>query len=123
MWVCMTRYQGKGCLYCYHTRTHTQTSHFPKQSGIEWSEATESRAERNRRTVYFPLFLLSSTGHHLNMQQEKSVDPTKMGVGRAIAVLTSGGDAQGEKVYLFFMLVYTALYFIHCLWPLYCLLN
>ncbi|XP_053723444.1 phosphofructokinase, muscle b isoform X1 [Synchiropus splendidus] len=29
------------------------------------------------------------------MAQKASVDPTKMGVGRAIAVLTSGGDAQG----------------------------
>lgn len=25
------------------------------------------------------------------------VDPTKIGVGRAIAVLTSGGDAQGKQ--------------------------
>ncbi len=32
------------------------------------------------------------------MQRSISVDPTKMGVGRAIAVLTSGGDAQGEEV-------------------------
>lgn len=30
------------------------------------------------------------------MAQAAQVDPTKMGVGRAIAVLTSGGDAQGE---------------------------
>lgn len=30
------------------------------------------------------------------MAQPKPTDPTKMGVGRAIAVLTSGGDAQGE---------------------------
>ncbi|XP_028261698.1 phosphofructokinase, muscle b isoform X1 [Parambassis ranga] len=29
------------------------------------------------------------------MAQKAPVDPTKMGVGRAIAVLTSGGDAQG----------------------------
>ncbi|KAM9813817.1 LOW QUALITY PROTEIN: phosphofructokinase, muscle b [Neosynchiropus ocellatus] len=29
------------------------------------------------------------------MAQKAAVDPTKMGVGRAIAVLTSGGDAQG----------------------------
>ncbi|XP_056131296.1 phosphofructokinase, muscle b [Lampris incognitus] len=29
------------------------------------------------------------------MAQHTHVDPTKMGVGRAIAVLTSGGDAQG----------------------------
>uniref|UniRef100_A0A672ND78 ATP-dependent 6-phosphofructokinase, muscle type-like n=1 Tax=Sinocyclocheilus grahami TaxID=75366 RepID=A0A672ND78_SINGR len=29
------------------------------------------------------------------MQRSASVDPTKMGVGKAIAVLTSGGDAQG----------------------------
>ncbi|XP_053171677.1 phosphofructokinase, muscle b [Scomber japonicus] len=29
------------------------------------------------------------------MAQHATVDPTKMGVGRAIAVLTSGGDAQG----------------------------
>ncbi|XP_075880757.1 phosphofructokinase, muscle b [Nelusetta ayraudi] len=29
------------------------------------------------------------------MAQPKPTDPTKMGVGRAIAVLTSGGDAQG----------------------------
>uniref|UniRef100_A0A672NBW5 6-phosphofructokinase n=1 Tax=Sinocyclocheilus grahami TaxID=75366 RepID=A0A672NBW5_SINGR len=34
-------------------------------------------------------------GCHLNMQRSASVDPTKMGVGKAIAVLTSGGDAQG----------------------------
>lgn len=32
------------------------------------------------------------------MQRSISVDPTKMGVGKAIAVLTSGGDAQGEEV-------------------------
>lgn len=30
------------------------------------------------------------------MAQPVPVDPTMMGVGRAIAVLTSGGDAQGE---------------------------
>lgn len=30
------------------------------------------------------------------MAQPTTTDPTKMGVGRAIAVLTSGGDAQGE---------------------------
>lgn len=32
------------------------------------------------------------------MQRSAPVDPTKMGIGRAIAVLTSGGDAQGEEV-------------------------
>lgn len=32
------------------------------------------------------------------MQRSISVEPTKMGAGRAIAVLTSGGDAQGEEV-------------------------
>lgn len=32
------------------------------------------------------------------MAQPSPTDPTKMGVGRAIAVLTSGGDAQGEYV-------------------------
>lgn len=30
------------------------------------------------------------------MAHKVPMDPTKMGVGRAIAVLTSGGDAQGE---------------------------
>jgi len=29
--------------------------------------------------------------------QPSSVDPTKMGLGRSIAVLTSGGDAQGKR--------------------------
>uniref|UniRef100_A0A8C1JG23 ATP-dependent 6-phosphofructokinase n=2 Tax=Cyprinus carpio TaxID=7962 RepID=A0A8C1JG23_CYPCA len=33
--------------------------------------------------------------HLINMQRSTPVDPTKMGAGRAIAVLTSGGDAQG----------------------------
>ncbi|KAK2889350.1 hypothetical protein Q8A67_014725 [Cirrhinus molitorella] len=33
--------------------------------------------------------------HLINMQRSAPVDPTKMGVGKAIAVLTSGGDAQG----------------------------
>lgn len=30
------------------------------------------------------------------MAQSIPTDPTKMGEGRAIAVLTSGGDAQGK---------------------------
>lgn len=30
------------------------------------------------------------------MAQTAHIDPTKMGQGRAIAVLTSGGDAQGK---------------------------
>ncbi|XP_029948058.1 phosphofructokinase, muscle b [Salarias fasciatus] len=43
---------------------------------------------------------LASAGHAANfssrtMAQPHPTDPTKMGVGRAIAVLTSGGDAQG----------------------------
>ncbi|KAI2663700.1 ATP-dependent 6-phosphofructokinase, muscle type [Labeo rohita] len=33
--------------------------------------------------------------HLINMQRSAPVDPTKMGIGKAIAVLTSGGDAQG----------------------------
>lgn len=35
---------------------------------------------------------------HLTMSDVNTaaMDPTKMGVGRAIAVLTSGGDAQGK---------------------------
>ncbi|TRY54956.1 hypothetical protein DNTS_020719 [Danionella cerebrum] len=43
--------------------------------------------------------IFSSSKHNSysvnNMQHSAPVDPTKMGVGRAIAVLTSGGDAQG----------------------------
>lgn len=35
------------------------------------------------------------------MQRSAPVDPTKMGIGKAIAVLTSGGDAQGEEVCIF----------------------
>ena len=34
-----------------------------------------------------------------NMSQDAhpATDPTKMGIGRSIAVLTSGGDAQGKQ--------------------------
>lgn len=32
----------------------------------------------------------------MSANQPAGTDPTKMGVGRSIAVLTSGGDAQGE---------------------------
>lgn len=32
----------------------------------------------------------------MSANQPASTDPTKMGMGRSIAVLTSGGDAQGE---------------------------
>lgn len=47
----------------------------------------------------FPLILslLPTVGFSsATMAQPAPTDPTKMGVGRAIAVLTSGGDAQGE---------------------------
>ncbi len=33
------------------------------------------------------------------------VEPTKMGIGRAIAVLTSGGDAQGKQKVVICLLV------------------
>lgn len=39
---------------------------------------------------------LSDSPSSRTMAQQTPVDPTKMGEGRAIAVLTSGGDAQGE---------------------------
>lgn len=43
------------------------------------------------------LSLFSTVGFSsTTMAQPVPTDPTKMGVGRAIAVLTSGGDAQGE---------------------------
>lgn len=38
----------------------------------------------------------SASFNSLTMAQLVPTDPTKMGEGRAIAVLTSGGDAQGE---------------------------
>uniref|UniRef100_A0A672JMP5 ATP-dependent 6-phosphofructokinase n=1 Tax=Salarias fasciatus TaxID=181472 RepID=A0A672JMP5_SALFA len=41
------------------------------------------------------LFFLLANFSSRTMAQPHPTDPTKMGVGRAIAVLTSGGDAQG----------------------------
>lgn len=44
--------------------------------------------------------LSSPVGPHFstNMSSDQpAMDPTKMGVGRSIAVLTSGGDAQGKQ--------------------------
>lgn len=34
---------------------------------------------------------------NMSKDLKPNVDPTKMGVGRSIAVLTSGGDAQGKQ--------------------------
>lgn len=54
---------------------------------------------RNRAAAAFWTFFLPSslsTPPNMSTNQPASTDPTKMGVGRSIAVLTSGGDAQGE---------------------------
>ena len=40
---------------------------------------------------------LSASFSSRTMAQQAPIDPKKMGVGRAIAVLTSGGDAQGKR--------------------------
>ena len=40
---------------------------------------------------------LSSSSSSRTMAHAATTDPSKMGEGRAIAVLTSGGDAQGKK--------------------------
>lgn len=45
------------------------------------------------RTFFLRCIPLVAT---MSTNQPSSTDPTKMGVGRSIAVLTSGGDAQGE---------------------------
>lgn len=42
------------------------------------------------------VFLPSAGFSSRTMAQQAPTDPTKMGEGRAIAVLTSGGDAQGK---------------------------
>lgn len=62
------------------------------QSGRKWSDS-ERKVDK-----FTSKFILSSSGHLVKMQRSALVDPSKMGVGRAIAVLTSGGDAQGEEV-------------------------
>lgn len=110
-----------GCVLCMtlYTRVkdvYTATTHrpltFPNSQGKSWSDKRLQRPGQ-KETERQSLFLLSCTGHLVNMQQAKSVDPTKMGVGRAIAVLTSGGDAQGEEVCIYFYVI-TVLYSTHC---------
>lgn len=51
--------------------------------------------------LFFPPLIKATCqpGPSGNMSKDlqPTVDPTKMGLGRSIAVLTSGGDAQGKQ--------------------------
>lgn len=46
--------------------------------------------------VHHPVPLVCPEHLTMSSVNTAAMDPTKMGVGRAIAVLTSGGDAQGK---------------------------
>ena len=48
-------------------------------------------------SFYIDQALFGSPGQMSKTLQSGTMDPTKMGVGRSIAVLTSGGDAQGKR--------------------------
>lgn len=51
--------------------------------------------------LFFPPLIkatcLPGPSGNMSKDLQPTVDPTKMGVGRSIAVLTSGGDAQGKQ--------------------------
>lgn len=83
----------------------------PSPSRVALLRSRESR-RKSRCTLFFPaaqclsayLPLAGNMAHHTS-------DPTKMGVGRSIAVLTSGGDAQGKRRTTSF---YGSLWFYNC---------
>lgn len=54
-------------------------------------------------------FCPGSSGN-MSKDLHQTMDPTKMGIGRSIAVLTSGGDAQGKQRMRFYYLTTTALF-------------
>lgn len=63
------------------------------------SPEEQGAVEQQLRSRPSPSFSAHSPRLHpanMSANQPASMDPTKMGVGRSIAVLTSGGDAQGE---------------------------
>lgn len=52
--------------------------------------------QQGGRDLYTEGLFPSASFSSRTMAQTAPTDPTKMGEGRAIAVLTSGGDAQGK---------------------------
>lgn len=66
------------------------TSVPPEEQRVEEEAQLHSVLSHIRRAFLLP----APAG---NMAHNTS-DPTKMGVGRSIAVLTSGGDAQGKRM-------------------------
>lgn len=47
--------------------------------------------------LFFSLCAHLSSPGNMSQNLHPTMDPTKMGLGRSIAVLTSGGDAQGKQ--------------------------
>lgn len=71
-----------------------------KACGNTLSSFGEYRVEEEQPHSSFSFSFPSCSVHLRSVIMSKApptTDPTKMGIGRAIAVLTSGGDAQGRN--------------------------
>ncbi|MCJ8729106.1 hypothetical protein PDJAM_G00102360 [Pangasius djambal] len=105
---------GAGGLYSV---PHVQIHYCPTRA-----QTAHRRRDRARHVplvfhFYLSVLSLSAPGRFFTMQPAH-VDPTKMGVGKAIAVLTSGGDAQGMNAAVRAVVrvgIYTGarVYFVH----------
>ncbi|XP_029973656.1 uncharacterized protein LOC115407449 [Salarias fasciatus] len=70
----------------------------PLASAFLFEESTQTVEEQYSVLSNLPLVettCRSASSGNMSKAPQPTMDPTKMGIGRSIAVLTSGGDAQG----------------------------